>query len=63
MQTTQQPTEPTQRSVDDAFSHMVVDRYVHPNGVGIAHAIGTKAECMRWQLAHGKRATTTVQPV
>jgi hypothetical protein len=44
------------------FSHMVVDHFVYANGVGIAHMIGTLQECRKWQLAHGKRATTTIVP-
>lgn len=44
------------------FSHMVVDHFVHCNGVGIAHMIGTLQECRKWVLSRGLRATTNIVP-
>lgn len=45
------------------FSHIVVSSEGRAPGVaGTAHAVGSLQECRAWQLAHGMRATTTIEP-
>lgn len=46
------------------FSHMVVSDDGKVPGVcaGSAHAVGSLQECRMWQLQHGMRAHTEIQP-